>query len=124
MTDNRLPQAGDIVRMPISKLGIKAGELGVINGLVGISLDMIEVTWNYSAFRGKQVGDDIAKPDDPVYVSCSGGPGMYFNASELTPTNETHTVNFWKWKELPRANGGIHYKLDVPVWVWNHEFTW
>jgi len=117
--NDRLPQAGDIVRAINDTIGIKAGELGVINGKVGSPLNIIEVTWNYSAFRGKHIGDSMARPDDPIYVSCSGGPGAYIEANELVSTNDTKIVNFWKWEDLPRADGGIHFELDVPVWDWN-----
>ena len=53
----------------------------------------------------------------PEYVSVSGGPCPFVPLGELTYVGPiTHT--FWRWKDLPRRDGGVSYERDVRLWAW------
>ena len=93
---------------------IKHGEIGIIDGIPGCPEDTYIVTWHYSAFRGGRTG----YTPEPQYVSVSGGPGYFIKPSDLAATGRMQTINFWRWIDLPRADGGEHYNLDVPLWEW------
>jgi hypothetical protein len=114
------PSPGDAVRIrkPTSgwwSVGVKDGAIGIINGVVGTYPDHLEITFNYSAFRGP----NNARSGGPEYVSVSGGPGSMFTPiAELSATDETAEIWFWRWKDIPRAQGGEHYQLAVPLWEW------
>jgi hypothetical protein len=119
----RGPQAGDAVRLIKPETGwwstgVEDGAIGIIDGVVGEELgpdDERSITFNYSAFRGK----NNAYSTGPEYVECSGGPASIgTRIGDLRPTEETMTVNFWRWKDMPRGGGGEHYTLDVPLWEW------
>jgi len=133
------PSAGNAVRLtavwPWAGNLIKVGSLGIIDGVEGAQQECLRIIWNYSAhrswvaygcpeadFRHREIEEKLGKCRDnnPVFVNCSGGPGtIALPAKLLTSTEELATVRFWCWKDLPRANGGYQYMLDVPVWEWN-----
>ena len=134
-----LPEAGDAVRLtapwPWAGSLLKVGEIGIIGGRVGIPCEHLQITWHASAFRGwpmygcpefpkerfSQALQDYLK-EQPVYVSCSGGPGTIALPSRLlVPTQEIIPVRFWAWSERPQANGGFQYQLSVPVWLWDGQ---
>lgn len=136
MTEKRFPQAGDAVRLTgvwnwASEL--KVGEIGIINGSVGIPQEFLSVIWRYSAFRGysshgaahyvpERLSDYFRqmRAESLEFVSVSGGPGtIALPARLLKPTDELLVVNFWCWLDLPRANGGAYYTQAVPVWKWD-----
>lgn len=99
------PQPGDVVRSMSGDFP-KAGSHGVINGTLNAREDKVSVCFAASAFR-----------DDNI-VSCSGGPVPFIKATELIWSGEFINREFWRWRDLPQANGGFHYFLSVPVWYW------
>ncbi len=123
------PRPGDLVmlkkkRQSHLQFSVQDGELGMIEGVIGTDAQELLVCWHYSAFRGYDVGgapechtsDTWDHTDDKAFVSCSGGPAWYVKAAELKPTGRTQQAMFWCWKSLPTGNGGVYYKLAVPVW--------
>ena len=38
--------------------------------------------------------------------------------TDLQPAG-THEYRFWRWRDMPRADGGIDYRLTVPLWSWD-----
>ena len=134
MTDDLYPQAGDVVRLtgcwPWAGSLIKLGSLGVINGIVGARQKRLEVTWNFSAFRGfsmygspeRDFRSDLGKyapTDSTVFVSASGGPGtIALPAGLLKLTDEFVEIGCWCWRTMPRKDGGYYYKVKCRVWEW------
>jgi len=110
------PLPGHAVRLTAPWSILKPGKIGILEGLVGVPHDDFSIIFNViGAFRGGPTGKD---PDE--YVSCSGGPGTISTpADQLTPTDETVTLWFWRWRDLPRAGGGEPYQLTVPLWEWS-----
>lgn len=111
----RTPQAGHAVRITGSRdVLVKEGSIGIVEGIVGLENapdDEILVTFNFRAFRGSTIGLERTS------CSASGGPAYYLKAGSLTPTNETVTVTFWRWKDgWPGRDNGEEYTLDVPLW--------
>lgn len=90
------------------------GAMGVLGGAADESNTGASVCMGaYSVFRGRNSRFDTGR----VYVSCSGGP-----ATIHTPIDGAEFAGvfaeqrFWRWKDVPRANGGRDYRLFVPVW--------
>jgi hypothetical protein len=111
------PLPGHAVRLTKDWFGAKAGQIGIIGGIVGLAPADLQITFNPSAFKRRQ---RKGREGLPCEVSCSGGPGTISTpASKLTPTGETVWVRFWDWKDLPRADGGEDYFEDVPLWEWD-----
>lgn len=103
------PMAGDAVFLTKPWWTAPAGKMGIIGGRIGYEDDFLHITFSASAFRDERYG-----------VSCSGGPATISTpAFLLTPTDRFTTVDFWRWKDTPRAGGGSYYKLSVPVWEWD-----
>lgn len=102
------PQAGDVVRA-LNGTFPKAGSLGVIGGNLNERQAAMFVCFAASAYR------------DDRTVSCSGGPVPLIKAEALVWTGEFVERAFWRWRDLPQADGGFHYTLQVPVWNWNPE---
>jgi len=106
------PKAGDLVRIVNSKWESEIGKEGVIDsGTYGYE-DLLMVCLSYSAFR-----------DETGRVSCSGGPVPAVPIEELVHKGEFKDVWFWKWRDRPRAGGGVSYQLSVPVWEWDSVGT-
>jgi hypothetical protein len=99
------PMPGGLVRIKNSRdCLIKEGSFGVIEGIVGDARKEYLVCFNaYSTFK-----------DDSV--SSSGGPAYTIKASDLVATTETKEWFFWKWKDMPRAGGGIPFGETCKVW--------
>ena len=116
------PQAGHAVRLktPWRWGMLDAGEIGILDGMVGEDInDLARITFGCrgQAFRGNGGGPTSKRP---LYVSCSGGPGTIGTpVEELVWTGETVVFEFWRWQDYPRADGGVPYKLAVPVWEWS-----
>lgn len=103
---HKRPMPGNLVRIFNSQdCLIKDSSFGVIEGIVGEFRDEYLVCFNaYSVFRDKDI------------VSASGGPAFFIKVSELKETAETKERPFWKWKDLPRADGGEQYTVTETVW--------
>lgn len=110
-----VPMPGDAVLVTEDLIGVQAGQIGILEGTVGEARDSYLVCFHYSAFRGTNIGGVAGKE----YVSCSGGPAWYIDASDLEDTGHYRTVNFWRWQDMPRRDGGEHYQLSVRVWKLN-----
>lgn len=109
------PMPGDAVRLTGGFMFAKPGAIGIIGGIVGQFEEDLHICFAYSAFRGGPYGGAIGRD----YVSCSGGPATIATpVEELVYTGETMPISFWRWKDAPRAGGGVHYTLEVPVWDW------
>jgi hypothetical protein len=112
------PSGGDAVRLsaPWRWGMLPAGSIGIIDGVTDEERkDSAAITFNFSAFRGRS--SKYSK--DPEYCSCSGGPGTVATpVSELRPTGEAYTYTAWRWRDLPRADGGESYRVTVTLWEW------
>lgn len=106
---HQMPMPGDAVRLIGRYTGVKFGSIAILDGAIGFAEDSYMAVFAASAFRDARV------------VSCSGGPAPYVACDELQPTGEMITQLFWRWKDLPRANGGEQYLLEVPLWDWTPE---
>ncbi len=103
---HQIPMPGDAVRLVGQYSGAKFGSIAILDGAIGFAEDSYMAVFAPSAFR------------DAREVSCSGGPAPYVACDELRPTGEMIAQLFWRWKDLPRAGGGEHYLLEVPLWDW------
>jgi hypothetical protein len=112
------PNGGEAVRLAAPwKWGmLPPGSIGIIDGVTDEECEeSASIVFNFSAFRGKS----SKYSQGPEYCSCSGGPATIATpVDELKPTNETHTYTAWRWKDLPRANGGESFQVTVPLWEW------
>lgn len=100
------PMPGDLVICPQGSDDpwVKAGDVGVIQGMVGESRDDYLICFGaYSTYRDRS-------------VQSSGGPAYYLATAALLPTEETRTWTFWRWKDTPRAGGGVEYDHTSRVW--------
>jgi hypothetical protein len=126
------PTGGDAVLLtaewPWAGSSAKVGTFGIINRRNGGQYDDLQVTWNYSAFRGFSyrgaVACDLRKDNTSEglrdHVSVSGGPGTICLPTRLLqPTDATTWVWFWCWRSIPQAQGSMQYQLEVPVWTWD-----
>lgn len=70
---------------------------------------MFDFQFPFRVFRGSVIGSDL------TICSASGERACYLKAGSLTPTNETVTVTFYRWKDdWPGTDE--EYALDVPLW--------
>jgi hypothetical protein len=112
----RVPLPGDLVRVRGSGYyGARDGQLAVIDGK-GTLTDAGEVmaTLDASSFRGPR----SPYSDGPVCVSNSGGPCPIIRVKDLRATGESIEHWFWRWRSSPQADGGLEYRVRVPVWEW------
>lgn len=65
----------------------------------------------YSVFRG----DGSSPHNTAGHVSASGGPCPFVPLAELRLVGTTD-VEFWKWKDMPRADGGEPYTVTVNLY--------
>jgi hypothetical protein len=114
--DQPYPMPGDAVRLTRDWSFVKAGQIAIIGGVIGERRNEYLICFAYSAFRGP---NSKYSEDRTEFVSCSGGPAPYIPTSVLRPTGQLHNVTFWRWIDLPRADGGQNYQLDVPLWEWD-----
>ena len=65
-------------------------------------------------------GPNFGEPDGvkPVYMSTSGGPFKTITLSLVTPLERLRTQldKFWRWRDWPRAGGGVEHQREVTVW--------
>ncbi len=65
-------------------------------------------------------GPDFGEPDGikPVHMSTSGGPFKTITLSLIAPLERLRTQLdfFWRWRDWPRAAGGVEYQQEVTVW--------
>lgn len=102
------PMAGDAVLLTAPWSIAPAKSWGVIGGMCSIEDDFLHICFHANCFN------------DGHSVSCSGGPAtIALPAFLLIPSDGIKQQNFWKWKDVPRAGGGIGYSTEVPVWEWN-----
>jgi hypothetical protein len=105
-------QAGDAIRLSKPWSTLKAGEIGIIEGLRHQSIDAETIIFgNCSAFRDEQL------------VSCSGGPGTFKTDTKLLiPTGEKMLIWFWKQRDGCSGAGCCEiYKVIVNVWEWDGQ---
>lgn len=121
------PMPGDFVTLGPNFTGAywdyprRAG--GIINGWVGHESDEYLVTFGAQeggAFRGPS--HSFLGPRAGVFVDCSGGPGFKIPARELKAGLSKY-AHYWRWIDVPRADGGERYRLLVPGWVWDVKIT-
>ena len=88
--DYTYPMPGDVVKITNgeNRANIYPHSVGVIGGLVGVPRESYDVTFNASTCWQEE-GVDVAS------VNCSGGPGMYLAADQMTLTEETREINTW-----------------------------
>ena len=132
------PEGGQAVRLtaewPWAGSLIKVGAIGVINGFVGYPAEGgLHICWDHSTFRGwggygcpehdfrsPRLLEYYEQHPSAISVSSSGGPATIMLPPKLLrPTKEIVSVKFWCWKDFPKAGGGYHYVLDVPLWEWD-----
>lgn len=110
-TTTLIPAPGEAVRDSAGRIGIVDSAHHGDDFEDGRGPRALVVFGVYGAFR------------DGDYVSCSGGPGPLVPVAELEVSLETVELAFWRWKDRPRAGGGIEYRLEVPVWRWSGKAT-
>ena len=109
------PMPGDAVCVTDGWDLLGSGQIGIISGIVGKPREYYDITFNASAFRGKNCPIECYE-----YVSCSGGPGTIATpAWKLRPTNEKISRQFWGWKDFPRRDGGVRFYMEVPLFEWD-----
>jgi hypothetical protein len=117
-----LPQPGDAVRLDGPYWGAELGAIAIIDSThYGWDWDTGEphvmLVFKASAFRGPR---SAYSADQTERVSCSGGPCPFVKLADLTPAGE-RAVTFWRWRDLPRAGGGVEYQRTVPLWSWGGQ---
>jgi hypothetical protein len=102
------PMPGDLAQIKNSHdVLIKDGSYGVIEGIIGERRDEYLVCFNaYSTFRESS-------------VSSSGGPAYMIKAKDLVDAKKSIEWYFWKWRDRPRAGGGLPYKENCRVWLFD-----
>ena len=65
-------------------------------------------------------GPNFGEPDgiQPVYMSTSGGPFKTITLSLMAPLERLRSQLdlFWRWRDRPRAGGGVEYQQEVTLW--------
>ena len=110
----RKPMPGDVVRLTGKYWGGEIGALAVLDGFIGEQRDEFMAVFRASSFRG----EDCLEHGRRGVVTSSGGPCPFIKACDLVDSHENIDRDFWKWKDVPRAGGGEHYTLSVPLWFW------
>ena len=103
-----VPLPGDIVILTDKCMWVEAGRKAIIEGKVGQPQPSYMICFDASAFRNETV------------IYCSGGPSPFVLSEDLKYGGKT-TENFWKWKDVPRAGGGLQYQMEVSLWYWNGQ---
>ena len=109
----RRPMPGDAVLLVAGFAGAPAGEIGVIDGMVGEVTGWSSITFSLGGFP-RVYRDDMV-------VRCSGGPGtITADLSELQPTDSTQVLKVWRFHGgRRRAGNDEEYEVRVPVWTWD-----
>lgn len=110
----RYPRGGDAIRLAApwewAAADVAVGAIGVLTGPAGKSAPSGggSITFRHSTYR------------DDSTISVSGGPATIWTSyAELWPTDETTTMNVWRFADdLPGAGRGRGYTVEVPVWEW------
>lgn len=111
----RDPLPGDVVRVRGDRYyAAKDGELAVIGASPLADAGEVMATLKASAFRGPPT----PYSDGPVIVSNSGGPCPIIPVKDLRATGTSVEHWFWRWRSSPQADGGLYYRVRVPVWEW------
>jgi hypothetical protein len=119
----RGPLPGDVVRVRVRVRGdghyaARNGELAVVDGAGSLARPgEVMVTLKASAFRGPASPYDEGR----VIVDNSGGPCPIIPVTDLRPTGESLDHWFWRWRCSPQADGGVYYRVRVPVWEWEPD---
>lgn len=116
-----IPMPGDCVIHLNGECGITPGSIGILDGHVGTpkTTEPYYCCFNWTIpFRGPA---SKYETENGEYVSTSGGPVPFIFAEELIPSGITRVQTFWRWQDLPRADGGDYYSLTVPVWYWPND---
>jgi hypothetical protein len=109
------PQPGDAVRLDSTTYyGAREGAIAIIDSTHYDWEGRCLIVFAASAFRGKA----SKYSDGPEFVSCSGGPCPLVRLADLKPAG-MREQRFWRWIDLPRADGGEDYRRTVPLWSWD-----
>ncbi|NJD75739.1 MAG: hypothetical protein FIB08_01400 [Candidatus Methanoperedens sp.] len=102
------PMPGDLVMIENSHDTLIANfSYGIIEGIIGEPQDEYLVCFNaYSTFRDTS-------------VSASGGPAYMIHAKNLVDAKIARDWFFWKWKDMPRAGGGVPFKETCRIWFFD-----
>jgi hypothetical protein len=110
------PQPGDAVRLDSATYyGAREGAIAIIDSTHYDWEGRCLIVFAASAFRGPETA---YSPDQTESVSCSGGPCPLVRMADLKPAG-TREQRFWRWRDMPRANGGVNYRRTVPLWSWD-----
>ena len=102
------PMASDAVLLTAPWSIAPAGSWGIIGGSCSVQDDFLHICFRAGCFN------------DGRSVSCSGGPAtIALPAFLLDPSDGIKLQDFWKWKDVPRAGGGVWYSTEVTVWEWD-----
>lgn len=135
----RPPKPGDLIRIPVSFYGNKAGSTAILhspmrftgevssidaegNADPGYEPDHMLATFRPNGFRGPS--SPYLPEDSAIIVDCSGGPSPLIRLADLHPTGEESLQEFWRWREHRGAQGDMHYRVRVPIWEWIPPSTW
>lgn len=112
--DKDNPQPGDVAVCLTDSYYSSNGKQGMRGVLEMHSYGegLIMLTFGARCFR------PIDRED--TYASISGGPCPAIERDSLIYLGTT-TQLFWHWKDIPRANGGVDYLMEVGLWGWNGE---
>lgn len=106
-TEIDIPMPGDLVKVRRDMgCSVKAGSVGIIDGLIGCRRTTNIVCFNDNTFR------------DDTFVSASGGPAYFIDMHKLHPSPQIINKLFWRWKDGVRGAGrGEYYFKQCRVWV-------
>ena len=95
------PCGGDLVRLTRAWSLCKAGDLGIVEGEVGVHRDEAGITFGWYA-DGPHVGRE--RPSSTEFADCSGGPATIATPmSQLRATGDV--IVHWAWKWGPNGAG-------------------
>jgi len=106
-TTTARPKGGDIIRLTSRWRwgGLDAGAEGVVQGATDQEHNGSSIIFQHSTYCD-------------AYASSSGGPGTVWTPfTNVVATDEFKTVRYWRWKDRPRADGGVYYDRVVRVWL-------
>jgi hypothetical protein len=108
------PMPGDAVIVLCPYCGIMPGAVAILDGTIGVPQKEFLGVVSYSTFRGPSSKYSA----EAEFVSSSGGPCPVIAAEELAFSGHILPVWCWRWIDLPRVDGGEHYRIEVPLWLW------
>ncbi len=123
--ESAMPQPGDLILVERSDwYALKDGELLRVcenAGWVTPERDIfVAPRHQVRTFWGPNFGPPDGQK--PIHMSTSGGPIKTISLSLIAPLERSGSQldTFWRWRDWPRAAGGIEYQQEVSVW----KLTW